>query len=218
MEMTKLKYRRFVDRLYLLSSWDLLITWISFKDQSDRDFYECLRYVWTNSEGLSKNKETWLMMMKSPRPARKKWLMNKDEHDFLKRLPEIVTIYRGCSVNYVNGLSWTTDKKRAVWFGNRFNFGKIGKRLNNQNECCVVTGQVAKSDILAVFLEQNEFEVVCDPRKVKKMKKTILPHKAGDGAPCFYSQMSSKQRSEFIDQVSECVQESFRPAEYERRS
>jgi hypothetical protein len=112
-------------------------------------------------------------MFMSQRLGKEKWLMTKKEVAYLKNLPETVPVYRGCPLNKVNGMSWSTDKDKATWFGNRFNFG--GGKPPFDKECCLVTGQVAKADICAVFLERNEFEVVCDPKNVKRKKKDILP-------------------------------------------
>ena len=62
-----------------------------------------------------------------------KYFMTNSEREYLKELPEMVTIYRGVMVqtnkdtnnqlklNERNiGFSWTLDKQKGEWFGNRF--------------------------------------------------------------------------------------------------
>ena len=70
-----------------------------------------------------------------------------------------ITVYRGVIENgKPNGLSWTTSKKVAQWFSNRFYTG---------------TGKVYKmviknpSDILAYFNNRNEKEVIVDTSRQK---------------------------------------------------
>lgn len=152
---------------------DLFEAWLNFHNSSDRDFYECFRHVWIHSEGASINKSLWLTMMESSRPGKDKWLMTKEEISLLKSFPDKVQVYRGCSTNKVNGLSWTIDRDKAIWFGNRFNFG-LGRPPFGK-ECCLVSGHIAHEDIYAVFIDRGESEVVCDPKKVKGKKKEILP-------------------------------------------
>jgi hypothetical protein len=175
MNKAKDKYQNHRKQLAFLEKRDLLTAWIGLGIPTDRDFYECFRHVWIHSEGASNNKSLWLMMMESPRPGKEKWLMTREELAHFESLPDTVTIYRGSSTNKINGLSWTTDKDKAIWFGNRFNFGASQPPFNK--ECCLTTGQIAKADIFAVFLERRESEIVCDPKHVKRKTKEILPPK-----------------------------------------
>jgi hypothetical protein len=167
------KYNNCVMQLARIAKPDLIEAWIPLMSSSNRDFWECLRYVWTHSEGASNNKEFWLNMFGSMRPGKQEWLITKEEAEYLNGLPEMVTVFRGSSINKVNGLSWTTDKAKAIWFGDRFNFGSGNPPFDKP--CCVTTGQIARADIFAVFLNRQESEIVCDPKKVKRKSKEILP-------------------------------------------
>ena len=171
-KVATIKYKNHLSQLHRVPKRDLLMAWHNLGMPSDRDFYECFRHVWISSEGASNNKSLWLIMIESTRPGKEKWLMTKEELALLTTFPDRVPVYRGCSVNKVNGLSWTTDREKAIWFGNRFNFGSGDPPFDK--ECCLVSGEIAKQDIFAVFLERNESEVVCDPKKVKRKKKEIL--------------------------------------------
>ncbi len=168
------KYQHHVDKLNWVDTRDLINAWIYLPGHpSDRDYWECFRYVFTSIENIQKS--FWLMMAKSTRPGKEKWLMNKEDREFLASLPDVVTVHRGCSVNNVNNLCWTTDLTLAQWFANRFNF----KSNFFNKDCCVVTGTIAKEDIIAVILERDEVCLICDPAMIKNKKKEILPPKKG---------------------------------------
>lgn len=173
MAKAKTKYQNHVTKLHRVETSDLFLAWIDMDNPSDQDFYECFRHVWIHSEGASSNKSLWITMMESPRPGKEKWLMTKEENALLMSFPDSVPVYRGCAINKVNGLSWTTDRDKAIWFGNRFNFGTGQPPFDK--ECCLVAGQIAKEDIYAVFLDRGESEIVCDPKKVKRKTKEFLP-------------------------------------------
>jgi hypothetical protein len=100
-------YQKHLMQLRRVEKQDLFEAWLNFHNSSDRDFYECFRHVWIHSEGASINKSLWLTMMESSRPGKDKWLMTKEEISLLKSFPDKVQVYRGCSTNKVNGLSWT---------------------------------------------------------------------------------------------------------------
>lgn len=171
---TAQKYQNHVDQLTWVEPRNLFHEWIYLPgDPSDRDYWECFRFVFTGVENI--HKALWLEMMESPRPGKNKWLMTKEDRAFLASLPEEVTVYRGCSVNNVNNLCWTTDLDLARWFANRFNF----KSDYFNKDCCVVTGTIAKEDIFAVILDRDEICLICDPAKIKKKKREILPPKKG---------------------------------------
>ena len=166
------KYQHHVDHLVRVETRNLIEAWIDLMGEpSDRDFWECFRWVFVGIENIQKT--FWLMMMESPRPGKEQWLMNKEERAFLASLPDQVTVYRGCSVNKANSLSWTTDPVLARWFANRFNF----KSDPFDKDCCVVNGKIRKADIFAVILERDEITLLCDPAKVKGKNKEIVPPK-----------------------------------------
>lgn len=84
-------------------------------------------------------------------------LADKKSQKFYGELPDVVTIYRGCtkaeaeSKNY--GVSWTTDKKVAEFFAHEY----IRRDTDNG---VVLEAQINKSLICAVILGRNEKEVV----------------------------------------------------------
>jgi hypothetical protein len=82
--------------------------WINLRDAYIRQDFEQLNY-----KDLKK-------IFSSKRNFKEK-LMDNEEHEFLKSLPEKITIYRGGSIEELNsgyGLSWTLDKEIAIKFVN----------------------------------------------------------------------------------------------------
>lgn len=84
-----------------------------------------------------------------------KILMNKDEYEILKKLPETFEIYRGVT-NFkgsdIKVLSWTLDKDVAEWFALRYDeSGKVYKAVIN------------KKHVYAYFSRRDESEIIVDP-------------------------------------------------------
>jgi hypothetical protein len=132
----------------------------------DASYWNLLAHVWTSIESPWRDRRLLLAMFQSPRPERNK-LMNKSEHQALARLPESFPVYRGFLGRRAKGLSWTTDRKRAIWFARRF--AKIG--IGDPRP---LSGIAAKKDVLAYFARRKESEVVIDPEKVKERKVQML--------------------------------------------
>jgi len=82
-----------------------------------------------------------------------------DPRHFWAALPDIVTVYRGCSRARVLGVAWTTD--RAV--AERFAEGHRGIRTPNP---VVASARIAKADIFATFVDRAESEVLVDPERL----------------------------------------------------
>jgi len=84
-------------------------------------------------------------------------LMEKDEFEEYKKIPNELTVFRGCNLVEAEigdwGISWTTERKVAEFFAFRF-----------ENHDGRVYGiDIDKRDILAFFNERNEFEVIINP-------------------------------------------------------
>ena len=78
------------------------------------------------------------------------------------KIPKVVTIYRGTSVETCKGLSWTRNREVAEWFA---------KRFIDEKECgYVFSGQLKREDIIASFSGRNESEIVCDWKNVKDIQ------------------------------------------------
>jgi len=82
-------------------------------------------------------------------------LMNKDERAAWRELPDIVTIYRGCSEVNLNGLSWSLCPEIASKFPTLARY-----KPPNGRQPLLVTAEVAKQRIIAVKLDRKEREIV----------------------------------------------------------
>lgn len=120
---------------------------------SDRQYWELVSSVWTDSENIYQNAMEWAILLGSDRGEREA-MMNEDELAIYRALPDPITVYRG-AIEYLNdeGLSWTTNRERAHWFARRFASLRDGDAI-------VLTGTVAKKDALAYFDERNESEIL----------------------------------------------------------
>lgn len=101
------------------------------------------------------DRETALTCFKHARPAD---IMNAQELAEFERIPERLTIYRGCSAEEtaagVYGLSWTRCRTIAEFFAWRFDAADRGR--------VVVSVEVPRADVLALFNSRKEYEVIAD--------------------------------------------------------
>jgi hypothetical protein len=129
-------------------------------------YWSLLAHVWMNTEFPWRDRRLLLDMFLSPRPERDK-LIEESEHQALARLTESFPVYRGFLGRRAKGLSWTTERKRAIWFARRF--AKIGI-----GDPRLLSGIATKKDVLAYFTRREESEVVIDPEKVKEREVQVL--------------------------------------------
>lgn len=126
------------------------------------EYETILRDAWTSTEYPHQAKVDSLISLFDKADRTK--LMDDEEKAVLARLPDEFTVYRGWSETQVKagytkrrGLAWTTEKKMAAWFAQRWNHpdGKIA------------TATVRKSDVYMYTNARGEREVVLNPRKVR---------------------------------------------------
>ena len=121
---------------------------------SDTAYWKLLADIWTDTENQWQNYEEWKELIGSERGSRH-YLMDEEDDQILRSLPDEVTIYRGCQKGInENGLSWTLDKSKAEFFAKRL--GKDG---------IVLEKKISKLDIIAVFTGRNEAEVIWKEKK-----------------------------------------------------
>jgi hypothetical protein len=85
---------------------------------------------------------------------------------FYNKLPDLVSIWRGCEQGQERGLHWTTDRSTAEKFAS-------GRRYVNPRPT-LVRAQIPKQHIFAVFLDRDESEIVLDPRRLRQL--SAFPH------------------------------------------
>jgi hypothetical protein len=81
---------------------------------------------------------------------------DSDARTFFDSLPNVVTIYRGCSRNRWRGISWTTDEDVAASFAH-------GHRSIPVPDPVIITADIPREWILAVSVDRDESEVIVDP-------------------------------------------------------
>ena len=134
---------------------------------SDEQYWELLETVWTDSENIYQNYEMWLGLLESERPER--ILMTTEEFRSALTMPTgeggfagELTIFRGYQEDPeyydrpgMEGLSWTLNIEKAVWFARRLQFGGRTPML--------ATAKVQRDDIIAFIMSREESEIIANP-------------------------------------------------------
>lgn len=119
------------------------------------NFWLLVSQVWGDAETIHPNTDVWVKIWESDRPFRER-VMTVDEHEAFAALPEIVRIYRGMAVKHdrepAGGLSWTTDRERAIGFAKLRSAGNSAPFL--------ASATAKKSTFQAYFTRRNESEAV----------------------------------------------------------
>jgi len=131
---------------------------------SDQEYWELLGGIWSDSENLWQYGAILGWLINKERPGREA-MMDEREKEFLAKLPDEFTIYRGHQTKNRLGYSWTLSYWRAKWFANRF----------NQKGQGVIKAKIKKEHVVAALLGRNEFEIVASPKhlKIETVRKTI---------------------------------------------
>lgn len=120
---------------------------------SNKKYWKHLYESYVNSDRILEQLELDEVkdLFDSNRTCKAEWIMTKRELRELDRLPEMVTIYRGCSEEESGdeeyGISWTTKREVAEWFANRI-------------DGVVVEMVIHKDSIKAYMLSRSEYEVI----------------------------------------------------------
>lgn len=127
---------------------------------NDREYWKCLREAWWNLETSITHKRKWIRCYRSPRESRDS-LMTAAERRALDALPGRFPVFRGIgSPQAANGLSWTLSKKVAE----RFAAYSVGPRRQSfglgASAPMIVYGWCKKADVLALYLDRKEKEIV----------------------------------------------------------
>ena len=145
--------------------WNL--TWLDFVKEylSEKDFAVFLGYAWVSQENpnMDVNVDNG-EAIKWFKKVNKKHLMNKEDYEYWKSLPEKVTLYRGVGRGRKElGLSWTENKEKAEWFRDRWGNeeGKLLKVIADKKYC------------LCYFNSRGEHEIVLDVQAVKDLVQEI---------------------------------------------
>lgn len=114
-------------------------------DMEPAQYWEVVRDVWTDSENIYQNIDTWREILE---PA-----VGIDPFNTLSELPDTITVYRGGTPD---GFSWTRKRDTAEWFARRFR--------DEGNYLPVWEIQIPKSKAIAYLIDRGEEEVVWIPQ------------------------------------------------------
>ena len=91
--------------------------------------------------------------------------MDEEEQNLLKAMPVSFPIWRGAGHPFPeSGLSWTTDRQKAIWFAKRNHQSKPHHGAH------LAKGIVQKKNVLAYFVGRGEKEIVILPENVMKVE------------------------------------------------
>ena len=123
---------------------------------SDKDYAEMLKEVWTGSENPNDDINVSLTeVIQYFKKANKEYLMDEKEYKIYSALPDQIQVYRGVSTGRnPNGLSYTIDKDKAIWFQNRY--------ADKDHPGFLIEKIIPKNKALAFFGNRGEMEIVVD--------------------------------------------------------
>lgn len=115
---------------------------------------------WTGCDVITLYRKTLKSVLGVTGPIRE--MMNVQENAIYDRLPDTVTVYRGCSADHRDGLCWSLDEQIA----NAFPF----QRRFRAKDPILIRARAKKSRILAVKMGRNETEVITFSPRVAKIR------------------------------------------------
>lgn len=124
---------------------------MAFPYLSDNDRGELLREAWITQENpnedINVSHDDIECMFLQCKPE---FLMEKEDYEVWKKLPDVVHIYRGIHPNKKHeAFSWTLDKEVARWFANRFD-----------RDGMIIEKDIRKELIVAYFNIRDEQEII----------------------------------------------------------
>ena len=162
------------DKVFMLIEKPFRLSWLEenidlIKD--DKQYYNFLKDAYMMTEfpmnGFSNYRDLLHLLYAKDNP---KLMMDKEELKLLNSLPNEVKIWRGVKVDDVLdedniGLSFTLNKDKAIWFAERFAQAGVSQAI-------LIEAVVKRVDILSIFLNRDEEEVIVNPEYIK-IKKII---------------------------------------------
>lgn len=120
----------------------------------DREiFFKVLGSLWSASDKISAFKDDLEYILAEDDTHYYGLMMTDDEKLALSKLPEEITIYRGCYPHNMNGLSWTTDLDTAV------KFTSMNRYTHADLKPLVMTSSILRKDSI-LLLERGENEII----------------------------------------------------------
>jgi len=138
--------------------------WEATADEPADVFWQVFLENWCNCDGLWPMRQIMLSTLRRRVAALSpiKFLKPADRR-FYDRLPDLVTVFRGCGRRRVRGLPWTTDRAVAAKFSR-------GGRFPQPPDPVIACAEIAKADLFFVLADRKESEVILDPYSIKRLR------------------------------------------------
>jgi hypothetical protein len=130
------------------------------RDRPQEEFWRIFLEVWSVCDNTWKSRQPLLHRLQNASAELSAIPYFSDAcRAFFHSLPADVTVYRGCSKQRINGLSWSIDPVVAQGFAR-------GHRGIPVPEPVLVTALAKKNQIFAVTNDRQEYEVICVPSQI----------------------------------------------------
>ena len=125
----------------------------------NRLYWYALQLAYTASDNLFDYKADVFKAFSADHTERDH-LMNARERNYLNRLPDEITIYRGMTKSELDsgnfGISWTLNRERAEFFAKTY----ARNYATDKYEKVVHALTIKKQDVIAYFAGRKEFEII----------------------------------------------------------
>jgi hypothetical protein len=135
---------------------------------SSERWWTLLGDIWTMSDNLGRYAE-WLKPKFRRASRLRLHMMNKANRNVYDRLPETLTVYRGCFPKGEHGMSWTLDKEIA----RKFPSVTVRARITIPTVLCTMCN-VPKTECV-YFGERSEQEIVLARHDYPMTTEIVLP-------------------------------------------
>jgi hypothetical protein len=125
---------------------------------SDKVFWNVFHENWSGCDDTWHLREELIGTLTANVDSASEYWRN-DQRRFFDDLPKMVTLYRGCSLDRIHGMSWTTNRKVAEGFAR-------GHRGMGVPDAVIAKTRTRKSDIITVVTDRGESEVIIDPDQI----------------------------------------------------
>jgi hypothetical protein len=123
------------------------------EDLSSEDRFFAIGHAWVDCDNIARYRQYLAIYFGTPRRDYLDAMMTPDEIAEHRRLPEVLTIYRGCYPINKNGLSWSLGRTVAAHFPFLSRYRRSGEAP------ILLTGRVRKARVV-IKLGRGEQEVV----------------------------------------------------------
>lgn len=126
-------------------------------------FWRIFQEVWPTCDGTWAQQEALLDLLRFHWPFDA--YLGKADRGFYESLPDVISVFRGCSRDRLFGLSWSTDWTVAETFAR----GHRGIYVPNP---IIAEAKISKAWILAVSTARGEGEILVDPDALEGDEET----------------------------------------------